>query len=109
MYSRLLSTEELARYSDCQEYSEKIGNVINPSTEFEVTGTLIKAVEISATDVLCTSAHKRQTINVHVPFLSFYDAQKACDKYSPGSMVGPFEVKIYCIVKTQTQPSAQFN
>ena len=85
------------RFSNCEMMEEKRGNLINSKTEFNITGTLIKPIEVPFTDTLCGRRNVRNTLNVHVPFLSFSDAKKACDKFSLGSMVGPFEVSsLHC-------------
>ena len=34
--SRLLSKEELSRYSDCKESNDKVGNIINPNSKIKV-------------------------------------------------------------------------
>ena len=93
LWSRFLAFEELAKYSDCKVHEMKSGNVINQSTQFHITGSLITKIEVPVEDCLCTRQHTRRTLNVHVPFLSFDLAKMACDKYLVGSMVGPFEVK----------------
>ena len=84
----------MGQFSTCEKHSEKFGNVINPDTVPDITGNLIKPVDVPAAEVLCTRKNNRRTLNLHVPFLSFYDAQKACDKYSTGTIVGPFRVTL---------------
>ena len=34
--SRVLSKEELSRYSDCSESNKKVGNIINPNSTIKV-------------------------------------------------------------------------
>ena len=80
------------QFSNCEMMEEKLGNLISSQTKFDITGTLIKLIEVPFADTLCGRKNNRNTLNIHVPFLSFFDAQKACDKFSLGSMVGPFEV-----------------
>ena len=37
LWDRLLTKEELSQYSDCQKYMEKVGTLVNSTTEFTVS------------------------------------------------------------------------
>ena len=82
-------------YSGCEEPVEMRGDLVNSDTVFTVTGKLIKKIEVPVTEVLCTRKLKKKIINIHVPFLKFSEAVNACNKFSAGSIVGPFKVSFF--------------
>ena len=73
---------------------------MNRTTEFTITGNLTSKILVRAADCLCTEKLTRRTLNLHVPFLSFYSAKMACDKYSMNTMVGPFQVSVNNCIKS---------
>ena len=84
--------EELRDYSGCNEHVEKKGNIVNKEIFFKVTGKLIKETGVPVSETLCNRKTKDKIINIHVPFLEFSEAVQACNKFSTGSIVGPFQV-----------------
>ena len=89
---RSLSLTELSQFSNCEKYVEKFGKLINTETKLNLTGNLIKSMEVPISETFCTRRKLGRTLNIHVPFLSWFDAKRACDKFHVGSIVGPFEV-----------------
>ena len=69
-----------------------MGDIINQTTQFDITGRLISRVEVVEEEIVCSARKSRRTLAIHVPFLTFESARMACDKYRVGSMVGPFKV-----------------
>ena len=58
MWDRLLTEEEMSNYTQCvdQEYSATPpGNLINPDTDWNITGGLIKKIEIAPDEIDCKS------------------------------------------------------
>ena len=94
-YCRYLSVDELRDYSGCNEHVEKKGDIVNKDTLFKVTGKLIKETVVPVSETLCNRKTKNKIINIHVPFLEFSEAVQACNKFSTGSIVGPFQVHFY--------------
>ena len=92
---RYLSVEELQTYSGCGEHVEKKGDIVNKDTAFELSGKLIKKIFVPVSEILCNTKTNKKIINIHVPFLTFFEAKQACDKYSMGSIIGPFQVCCY--------------
>ena len=67
------------------------GDIVNSDTRFQLTGKLIKKIEVPVTEALCTGKSKKKIVNIHVPFLKFSEAVNACNKFSTGSIIGPFQ------------------
>ena len=87
--------DELRGYSGCNKHVEKKGNVVNKDTIFNVSGKLIKETGVPVSETLCNRKTKKKIINIHVPFLEFSEAVQACDKFSTGSIVGPFQANFF--------------
>ena len=94
-YFRYLSVEELRDYSCCNEHVEKKGDIVNKDTIFTLTGKMIKETGVPVSETLCNIKTKNKIINIHVPFLEFSEAVQACNKFSTGSIVGPFQVYFF--------------
>ena len=90
-YCRYLSEEELTDYSGCEKHVEMRGDLVTPDTVFQVTGKLIKKIEIPVTEALCTRKTNKKIVNIHVPFLRFSEAVNSCNKFSAGSIIGDFQ------------------
>ena len=79
----------------------------------KVTGSLIKKFQVPVSDCLCTRAKQRNTLrfkeeiilnckqklikefwnhySIPIPFLSWFEAKRTCDKFLINSMAGPFQ------------------
>lgn len=90
VWDRLLTKQEGLQYSSCQNYIEKQGDIINKTTRYNITGSLIEQISVPVNDFLCTLDNTRITLYVHAPFLNFRDAKEACDKFYFNSIIGPF-------------------
>ena len=76
-YYRLLSIEEGEDYTNCVDYSPTPdGNVINTDTRWNITGSLIKKISLSETEILC----KDRTVFVPVRYRTFTDAMTVCEQ-----------------------------
>ena len=76
-YCRLLTKEEGLDYTNCVDYSPTPdGNIINTDTRWNITGTLIKKISLSETDILC----KDRTVFVPVRYRTFTDAMTVCEQ-----------------------------
>ena len=73
------------------------GDIVNSDTLFQLTGKLIKKIEVPVTEAFCTGKSKKKIVNIHVPFLKFSEAVNACNKFSTGSIIGPFQASYYVI------------
>ena len=60
---------------------------------FQISGTLIKPIEIPISEAHCTRENKRRTLSIPILFLSWQEAKRTCDKFHLESMAGPFAVK----------------
>ena len=57
MIHRLLTADEMTKFTNCTHYEEisPPGNLINKETNWNISGTLIKTLEISGEDIDCAS------------------------------------------------------
>ena len=69
------------------------GDLVTPDTVFQVTGKLIKKIEIPVTEAMCTRKTNKKIVNIHVPFLRFAEAVNSCNKFSAGSIIGDFQAR----------------
>lgn len=91
MWGRRLTGEEARSYSDCRRYVPRVGDLVNSTTEFDTTGSLIRKIKVDLADTLCHHENSVNHLYVHTPFRRQVDAKEACDKYLMNSMAGPFE------------------
>lgn len=91
IWGRYLTEQEGLKYSSCQNFVEKQGDIVNTTSEYNITGSLIEPISVQISEFLCTLENTRITLFLHAHFLKFLDAKRACDKYFPHSMVGPFK------------------
>ena len=54
-FNRLLNSEEMSKFTNCTKYEETNppGNLINKNTQWRVTGSLIKKIQMPENEVLC--------------------------------------------------------
>lgn len=90
VWGRYLTEQESLLYSNCENYIEKQGDIINKTTQYNITGSLIKQISVEVEDFSCRLESRRITLYVHKPFNSFWDAKQSCDKYLSNSIIGPF-------------------
>ena len=90
MWSRHLTEEEAVRYSDCNQYVKRTGDLINGTTEFNLAGYNVKRITVDSKEVLCNHETSINQLFLHAPFVTQTDAKEACDKYLINSMAGPF-------------------
>ena len=91
MWDRLLSHEEMSKYTQCYPYYSRIqtvGNLINPSTRWEVSGSLIEKIEVPETDVVC----QNRTVLIPIRFEKMEDAMGICEILGEvGNYLKPFK------------------
>ena len=74
---RLLSEQELNFFTNCTTYvPTTAGNLVNENTRWNISGTLIKKVELSEDDVFCSP----RTIFVHVKYKERKQAMDVCEE-----------------------------
>jgi hypothetical protein len=75
--SRILTTGEATNMTNCRtEYAGRSGNVINNTTVWETTGSLIQNITVPTFELSCSL----RTLYLHVPFLSVEDGRDSCKK-----------------------------
>ena len=107
MWDRLLTSEEMEKYTKCYPSHPQIpntaaGNLINPSTQFSVTGSLIEKIDIPSTDIVC----QNRTVLIPIRFERMEDAMRMCEILGEeGNYLKPFKnmqeyVELYNHYKT---------
>ena len=91
IWSRYLTDDEGRNYSDCKVYIPRAGDLVNSSTKFMVTGTLVKPFSVESDTILCNIENSINHLFLHAPFKRQIKAREACDKYALDSMAGPFQ------------------
>ena len=90
-WDKLLSAEEMEAGSNCKSFSPLTGNLINMTSNFNVTGDLVSRVEIESEEMSCTDTKK--IILLAVRANDHFAATKQCNKIL-GNSFGPLQ----CIV-----------
>ena len=76
-FFRLLSDQELNFFTNCTNYvPTSAGNLVNDNTSWNITGSLIKKVELSKDEVFCSP----RTIYVHVKYKERRQAMDVCEE-----------------------------
>ena len=78
MWDRTLGSEEMQNYTQCYPYHSEIpnvGNLINPSTSWSITGSLIKKIEIPQEDIVC----QNRTVLIPKRFEKMEKAMAICE------------------------------
>ena len=74
---RLLSEKEGIEFTNCLDYvPTPDGNIVNEGTRWNITGSLIKKITLSETDILC----KDRTLLVPIRYQTFNDAMTVCEQ-----------------------------
>ena len=79
--SRTMSAAELREMTSCSEINTAQGNLVNSSTTWELTGSLVALINVSLDDLKC---HKQvEKINAFLPVaeLTMQDAIDLCGKF----------------------------
>ena len=87
VWDHLLTGKEMEGFSDCKKIPPQSGNLINMDSEFNVTGTLVKRVEIDSEELSCAIDYK--DISLPVRQRTVKGAEKQCDKLMQKSF-GPY-------------------
>ena len=85
---RLLTDQELNFYTNCTTYVPTTpGNLINENTRWNITGSLVRKVELSEDDVFCSP----RTIYVHIKYKKQSRAMDVCEELGEtGELYIPF-------------------
>ena len=78
MWDRLLSQEEMAKYTQCYPNYlriQPIGNLINSTTQWEISGSLIEKIEMSETDINC----QNRTVLIPIRYEKMEEAMGICE------------------------------
>ena len=51
------------------------------SVLFQITGSLIKRIEVPVTEASCSRKNQRRALSIPIPYLSWFDAKRTCDKF----------------------------
>ena len=95
-HSRLLSEEEGLNFTDCHDYvPTHAGNLVNSLTEWNITGTLIKKINMEDSDILCTS----RTLLVPVRYRTVQDAMAICEELGE---TGRYSLYSFCLIWNPT-------
>ena len=78
VWDTLLDKEELQKYSDCLEIVEGKGNLINMDFKFNITGSLVKELQIPSSEISCKKSSSHLFIPVRQSALG--GAQDICNK-----------------------------
>ena len=74
---RLLTDQELNFFTNCTTYVPTTpGNLINEDTRWNISGSLIKKVDLSKDDVFCSP----RTIYVHIKYKKKEQAMDVCEE-----------------------------
>ena len=91
MWDRLLTQEEMAKNTQCYpNYSriETFGNLINPSTQWEISGSLIEKIEVPEKDLVC----QNRTVLIPIRYENMKDAMEICEILGEvGDYLKPFK------------------
>ena len=105
MWNRLLSQEEMEKFTQCSpNYSkiETVGNIINPSTQWEISGSLIEKIDVPEADVVC----QNRTVLIPIRYEKMEEAMGICEILGKkGDYLKPFRtlqdyVELYNKFKT---------
>ena len=112
MWNRLLSQEEMEKFTQCSpNYSkiETVGNIINPSTQWEISGSLIEKIDVPEADVVC----QNRTVLIPIRYEKMEEAMGICEILGKkGDYLKPFKtledyVELYN--KFKTDPTMHCN
>ena len=74
---RTLTNQEGEAYTNCLSYEPTpTGNLVNGSTQWNITGDLIKKISLSGSEVLCSS----RTLLIPVRYRTAKDARDICQE-----------------------------
>ena len=86
-WDRILDEKEMKALTDCKKFQLGIGNMINMSSPFNVTGPLCEPIELESGELSCSDPNKDILLPVRASTLSA--AGKQCNRLLQNS-VGPF-------------------
>ena len=73
----MLTPDEGAEYSRCQPYiPSSPGNLVNSTTEWNITGSLIQKITMAEADITCSS----RTLLIPVRYRTAQDAMDICQQ-----------------------------
>lgn len=77
LWSRLLTSEEMERFTECKTLYEETpeGDLINKNTDWTISGTLIKPVTISEESIVC----ENRTLLLPIRYRTISDALSVCE------------------------------
>ena len=84
VWDRILTDQEMTAYSGCHEITSPRGNIVNDETPLNMTGKLVTAIDIPASDVSCENI--MYYLHVPVRMGSVRAASDICDKMEDNSI-----------------------
>ena len=74
---RILTEQEGLDFTNCLSYvPTPSGSLINDATEWNITGSLIKKITLTESDIFCTS----RTLLIPVKYRTAHDAMAICEE-----------------------------
>ena len=86
-WDRALDEREMEAITSCRSFELRVGNLINMTSAFNVTGPLCQPIEVDTKELGCVDTNKDILLSVHANILS--TAAKQCDRLLKRSL-GPF-------------------
>ena len=87
VWDRSLDDKEMEAITNCKTFELRVGNLINMTSPFNVTGPLCQPIELEREELSCEYANKDILLPVRAN--SFSAAVKQCDRLLKNS-IGPF-------------------
>ena len=82
----ILDESEMNVITDCKSFNPRVGNMINMSSAFNVTGPLCQPIERDSQELSCAESSREILLPIRAG--TFLDAEKQCDRLFPKS-IGP--------------------
>lgn len=91
MWDKVLSEEEMSSYTKCNPHHAQIpivGNLINPSTQWDISGTLIERVDVPEEEIACLN----RTVFIPIRYQKMEEAMEICEILGEeGDYLKPFD------------------
>ena len=86
-WDRVLSEKEMEAITDCKRFEPRVGNMINMSSAFNITGPLVELIELDSGELSCADTNKDILLPVRANTVEA--AAKQCNRLLQNSF-GPF-------------------
>ena len=87
-WDRTMTSEELKERTQCNKPVVDQGNVINDSTPWTLTGTLVKKIFVSINDTKCSKQNEKVNAFLPIPQLTKEEAKDLCNKFGGNVSIG---------------------